>query len=479
LARPRKVPGLSLSRPRLAAAARGRHLGRVPPSASPAAPRRRCVFTSAGDRNAVAAWLPPGGGRDFDLFVAFYGEDAARFAELSRLSDRAWRIKGGKAQNLRTLVLAGELDLSPYSHVWLPDDDLLLDPRDIPRLFDLAEHFGFAVCQPAFDPLGRVTWPVTAAAPSRDQARLTDFVEITCPLFRREELERFLAVFDGSLSGWGLDLWFAHVLGADTPGRFAVLDAIAVINPHHRHKPGGEREIDRLRPLPARIAEFAAAARRVGLPPAERGRCFGTLPLPPGWRQANPPLPPPPGRVLPSEALLSPGEQALLAAALSPAPSAVLQSGLGGLTAALLAAGAALVAAEEPDEAWLASCRADPAFAAALADGRLLALGSAPCGEDAPRPLRGRPGAPPLLVAPAAGFAQALARAEALAAQAALPPPSRALLSAAAGAEAPQGWHRAAAAGRLLLAERPRADPPAPPPPAGDTRLTLIHVNPA
>lgn len=424
----------------------------------PASHRSRCVFTSAGDRNAVAGWLPPDGTRDFDLFVAFYGEDDARFAELSRLADRAWRIKGGKAQNLRALVAAGELDLSPYAQVWLPDDDLLLDPADIPRLFDLAAHFGFAVCQPAFDPLGRVTWPITAAT-GRDEARLTDYVEMTCPLFRREDLQAFLAVFDGSLSGWGLDLWFAHVLGADTPGRFGIIDAITVFNPHHRQKPGRGREIDRLRPLPARIAEFHAAAARFGLPETRRGTCFGTLPLPPGWREANPQRPAP-RRPLPSDGRFRPDEAALLAAALSPTPALVLQWGLDRLTAALLRGGAAFVAALEPDRPWLRSCLADPVFAAAAAEGRLHAVGGRAARPPfPPEPalrarLRGRPCAPALLVAPEARFRDALDHAERLATELGCPQPTRAVLGAARGVAPPPGWAQAAAGGRLVLLER-------------------------
>lgn len=267
----------------------------MPAAAQPPA-RTRCVFTSAGDRNGVAGWLPEDGARDFDLFVAFYGDDDARFAELARIADRAWRIKGGKAQNLLALLRAGEIDLSPYTHVWLPDDDLLLDPRNIPRLFDLADHFGFAVCQPAFHPHGRISFPITRAASDQRQARATSFVEMTCPLFRAEDLARFLRVFDGSLSGWGLDLWFCHELGAAIPGRFGVIDAVTVSNPHSRQKPGGEREIDRLRPNAARVAEYRRAAKRHGLPGRHPMVSFHTLPLPPGWAEANPPLPRPPPR---------------------------------------------------------------------------------------------------------------------------------------------------------------------------------------
>lgn len=273
---------------------------------------------------------------------------------------------------------AGEIDLSRYSHVWLPDDDLLLDPQDIPRLFDLAEHFGFVVCQPARDPLGRVSHPHTAVDRTRGEMRLVNFVEMTCPLFRRESLEEFMQAFDGSLSGWGLDLWFGHVLGAGIPGRFGVIDAVTVFNPHERQKPGGFREIAALKADSERKQEYLQAAERHGIRQPGRFRALGALPLPEGWRAANPPHPAPPRVPRPSDLSLCEADRAVLAAALTPAPSAALPWGVDGITAALLAAGTGLVVAAEESQIWLRSCRHDPPLAQAFADRRLLAVQHAP-----------------------------------------------------------------------------------------------------
>jgi len=137
-----------------------------------------------------------------------------------------------------------------------------------------------------------VSYPLTAAAENRAQVRLTSFVEVTCPLFRREELERFLAVFDGTLSGWGLDLWFGHVLGADIPGRFGVIDAVTVCNPHDRQKPGGYREISQLRPDAERVQEYLRAEQAHGIR-QRPARVFGSLPLPCGLHAPKADAPPP------------------------------------------------------------------------------------------------------------------------------------------------------------------------------------------
>ena len=321
----------------------------------------------------MAGWLAAGGERDFDLLVAFYGDDDERFAELCRIADRIWRIKGGKAQNLRSLILSGQIDLSPYSHVWLPDDDLIPDPRDIPRLFDLAEHFDFWVCQPAFDPLGRVSFKPTATATERDRVRLVNLVEMTCPLFRRDALETFLAVFDGSLSGYGLGLWFGHVLDAEVPGRFGIIDAITVFNPHERHKAGGFREIEALKRRADRIREYQVVAARHGIVRRPL-RQFGVRPLPQGWRAANPPRVDPPRFPRPTDLALDEDEARFLAGVMTPAPSVVVQAGMDGVAAVALNAGAGLVVAVDDSLPWLQSCRADPALARPLAEGRLVLL---------------------------------------------------------------------------------------------------------
>ena len=330
--------------------------------------RRNCVFTSAGDRNVVAGWLDPSRRRDFDLLVAFYGDDDARFAELQSVADRVWRIRGGKMQNLWALVRSGEIDLRAYDRIWVPDDDLILDPADVPRLFDLAERYDFWVCQPAFDPVGRISWPVTKVAENRNQVRLTDSVEITCPLFRGDKLRAFLDVYDGGLVGWGIDHWFGHEFGATWSGRFAVLDAIVVRNPRTAAKEGRFREIERLQPQQERAAAWAAVAAERGIRAAP-GATLAVLPLPPGWREANPlkALPPPAfGRVR-----MSRDEITMFQRLLKPAPFCYLEWGVGGSTLMALRAGVRRMVTVESDAAWITAARTDPRIMRAEEAGRL------------------------------------------------------------------------------------------------------------
>lgn len=331
---------------------------------------RSCIFTSAGDRNAVRQWLPADGSRPFDLLIAFYGDDDARFEELRAIATRIWRIKGSKMQNLHALVQGGEIDLSAYDQVWLPDDDVLIAPADIPRLFGLAAAYDLWVSQPAFIEGSRASSPVIRMAATREQIRLTTFVEITCPLFRRDRLEAFLAEYDGSLVSWGIDWWFAHVLGARWSGRFAVIDAITACNPQTGLKPGGFREIDRLQAPEERRDSWIAlrGARRIRQGKPET---LATLPLPPGWRP-SPPLPTP--KPVFGRLAMSAAEAEAFRAAIAAPLGCYLEWGLGGSTREALRSPVRRIVSVESDADWVTVARGDAEISAAEASGRLSML---------------------------------------------------------------------------------------------------------
>lgn len=224
---------------------------------------RRAVFTAAGDRNNISRWLD--GPRDFALIIAYYGDDDKVFAELRSRSDIAMREKGGKFQILKTLFSRQPGLFDGFDHILVSDDDLIWSAADIDRAFALAAQFDLWVCQPAFDPSGRISFPVTAHHPGPQSLRFTTYVEVTCPLFRADKLRAFLNVFDGSMTGYGICSWFCNFLGKGLNMKLAILDAVMTINPHESTKPTGLREIDLLRPLPQRVEDWEYAARNYNL----------------------------------------------------------------------------------------------------------------------------------------------------------------------------------------------------------------------
>ena len=236
--------------------------------------RRFLVYTCAGDRSVLKMWLQ-NGARDFDLWVTYFGKQTEDCWKAE--ADLYRRRAGGKFENLQVLYKEPELcaRFHEYDAVLVMDDDVVIDAARINRLFATREHANLHVLQPAFERRGKVSHALTAVQPA-NKLRLTNFVEMTCPLFSTESLCAFLSVFDADLKGWGADWWFLTVVArvhlaqsllhrrlsvqeaidaspsrsnrdvvpaSDLRGCCAVLDTVSCINPTDGDK-AGVREIN-------------------------------------------------------------------------------------------------------------------------------------------------------------------------------------------------------------------------------------------
>lgn len=233
---------------------------------APGAPSKPyLVFTSAGDRSNLHRWLR--GPRDFDLWVTYYGDYRGRYASVADIYNCR---KGSKFQNLHHASRAWAVLLSSYESIMVMDDDILIRPDQINRLFRIRQELDLWVLQPAFSPWGKITHPITAVQRT-ERWRYTNFVEMTCPLFRGDKLAEFLEVYDPTLTGHGTDWWFLDVLGKNIERRVAVIDELPCINPKDRTK-GGQREIDRLRSTALRIADWERIRLRYNIQSEQRGQ---------------------------------------------------------------------------------------------------------------------------------------------------------------------------------------------------------------
>jgi len=224
---------------------------------------RWCVFTSAGDYSNVCSWIPADRHKEWDLIVAFYGSSDVECARLAAVADILIRSRGSKFQNLRSIVLQKPELFSRYEYIWVADDDLILIPTEIDRLFELASRYDFWVCQPAFSPQGRVTYEITSKGSAH--VRITNYVEVTCPVFRADKLMEFLQIYDGQLVGWGIDWWYCNVFDVSRNRKAAVIDEVVVTNPHAHQRRGGRREIESVQPSSVREANWKETASRLNL----------------------------------------------------------------------------------------------------------------------------------------------------------------------------------------------------------------------
>ena len=238
----------------VAAALSERHASRPQPITPTDRDRRWCLFTSAGDKNNIHLWLRDKVSRKWDLVIAYYGDSDQTFSKLSKICFYAFRTKGSKFQNLKKLVSEKPRFFDQYSLVWVCDDDIVMSAPQINEAFELTETLGFWVAQPALLPGGRNSHWITCCTGRQWDYRIVNFVEVMMPIFRRDKLIEFLGVYDGSLTGWGIEWWYANFLQADSFGRFGILDRVKVFNPRPEMKGGSE--IDWLRPASLREADW-------------------------------------------------------------------------------------------------------------------------------------------------------------------------------------------------------------------------------
>jgi hypothetical protein len=210
---------------------------------------RSLVYTSVGDRSEIEGWLSPGPTRLFDTWISYYGAIPGRYREHGQYYHQR---SGGKFPSLASDYRRHPEIFRQYDAVFVLDDDIQISGRAIARLFDLRQQYDLWLLQPAFSPRGRISHPITRMH-AEAKIRFTNFIEVTCPLFRGDKLELFLSHYDPSLVGWGVDWWFCELIGGGSACKIAIADQIPCVNPLTRRRGGGLREIDRLQPVEERM----------------------------------------------------------------------------------------------------------------------------------------------------------------------------------------------------------------------------------
>jgi len=191
----------------------------------------------------VDSWLT---NKSFDLWVCYYGDNPN--TELAKNADFFFTNKGGKMQNFNFAYQNWKTELMQYESILLADDDILIAPSDINKLFEIKELAGLSALQPSFSKLGKISHPITQSQ-LFSKMRYANFLEITFVLFDRKRLFEFMDVFDPVVNCWGVDWWYSYFIKSRYGEQsLAIVDEIMCINPNDEVKPGGS-EIEKLTSL--------------------------------------------------------------------------------------------------------------------------------------------------------------------------------------------------------------------------------------
>jgi len=198
---------------------------------------RNLVIVCAGDKSLHQGFAD---GRNFDLWVVYYGQSDAVFEDYRRTADRIFRLRGLKWALLRSLIdlhLAGEKSVfEAYRYIFLPDDDLEFPDHatDIHRLFEVAAQTNADIGQPAVAN-AYFSWEPTRLIPGA-LCHATNIVELMAPLYSTGIFQEFVlpatAALDFLRAGWGIEPVIAKAaeVGLRRPARTFVFDNVPMIH---------------------------------------------------------------------------------------------------------------------------------------------------------------------------------------------------------------------------------------------------------
>jgi hypothetical protein len=114
-----------------------------------------------------------------------------------------------------------------YESVMLADDDMEPIGCTVEDVFELFEKTGTRIAQPSLtSDSSHISHAITRQEPAYTW-RETNFVEMAIPIFTRAALLEYLPLFDGNVSGWGVDFYWS-MKEVDAGRHLAMLDATPV-----------------------------------------------------------------------------------------------------------------------------------------------------------------------------------------------------------------------------------------------------------
>lgn len=185
---------------------------------------KNLVIAAVGDNSLHHSWLS---GR-FDTCLIYYGDKDPPTGASYIVRDK------GPKYTLIKRAIERTPQFLEYENIWLPDDDIWLEAKDVERLFNFMDMFELKVAQPAI--AGYYSLEITLPHPS-SRLRFTNFVEIMCPCFSKRSLKKCYPTFDENKSGWSYDALWDKLLNYPKRG-MAIIDDITAI--HTRPVFGGE-----------------------------------------------------------------------------------------------------------------------------------------------------------------------------------------------------------------------------------------------
>ncbi|HET9908418.1 MAG TPA: DUF707 domain-containing protein [Anaerolineales bacterium] len=187
-------------------------------------PKRFAVFFQCGSGSVHKEWLTENS-KDWDLLINHYDETYLNKISCDVEFQQTGKKAGTKSTAFHMLLERWPQLLEPYDYVLLLDDDILLEEKDISRLFHIASEHNLHLAQASLSSNSNCAHQIFKN-PGKTGIRYVDGVEIMMPLLSKRAIDVGRHLFRQAISGWGVDFVLGKLLSAK--GGAAIIDDVIV-----------------------------------------------------------------------------------------------------------------------------------------------------------------------------------------------------------------------------------------------------------
>lgn len=168
---------------------------------------KNLIIGCVGDESLHHHWMT-NGNPEFDMILIYYGDEKDKWKNDATFY---WQAKGSKWEIISKVKEYFTDVISSYDAIWLPDDDISINAKEINRLFRLFHEENLWLAQPALTSRSYISWKLLKKRPLT-YLRYTNFVEVMMPMMSQSTYQQLAHTFSESISGWGLDFYWPKLL---------------------------------------------------------------------------------------------------------------------------------------------------------------------------------------------------------------------------------------------------------------------------
>lgn len=183
---------------------------------------KNCLIAAVGKNSLHRNWM--GNNMSFDLHLIIYDDSYELFKSDTGFISQS---KGYKLKLVYEYLKKYPHYIDEYEYIFIPDDDIMMNSRDINKLFLMMKKYSLEIAQPALID-SYYTYEHTLKHPLC-LLRYTNFIEMMIPCFSRKAIKAVLETFNANNSGWGIE-WHWSIIINSNKRDMAIIDDIGVVH---------------------------------------------------------------------------------------------------------------------------------------------------------------------------------------------------------------------------------------------------------